>query len=87
VGAGIEQAGGKSTLAFLASLGTQATLMALDTPDTRSWETLPARVAIGRVRLAPGRHTVIAAARGATRTQAIDVKSGGFAAVSLQTLR
>jgi uncharacterized protein len=87
VGEGIEKVGGKSPFALLASLGTQATLTALDTPDTRSWETLPARVAIGRVRIAPGKHTVIATARGVTRTQAIDVKQGGWAAVSLQALR
>jgi hypothetical protein len=71
----------------LASLGAQATLTALDTPDTRSWETLPARVAIGRVRIAPGRHTVTAAARGVTRTQPVDITGGGWAAVSLQALR
>lgn len=87
VGEGIEKAGGKSPLALLASLGTQATLTALDTPDTRSWETLPARVAIGRARVAPGRHTVAAAARGVTRTQLIEVTRGGWAAVSLQALR
>jgi hypothetical protein len=87
VGAGIKKAGGDSTWATIASLGAQATMTALDTPDTRSWETLPARVAVGRVRVAPGRHTVSANARGVTRTQAIDVKSGGFGAVSLQALR
>jgi tetratricopeptide (TPR) repeat protein len=87
VGAGIKKAGGDSGWATLASLGTQATLVALDTPDTRSWETLPARVAVGRVRVAPGRHTVSASARGVTRTQPIDVKSGGYGAVSLQALR
>jgi hypothetical protein len=87
VGAGIKKAGGDSGWATLASLGTQATLVALDTPDTRSWETLPARVAIGRVRVAPGRHTVSASARGVSRTQPIDVKSGGYGAVSLQALR
>jgi tetratricopeptide (TPR) repeat protein len=87
VGAGIEQAGKKSPLAFLASLGAQVTLTALDTPDTRSWETLPARVAVGRVRVGAGRHTITAVARGVTRTQPIDVKRGGWAAVSLQALR
>jgi hypothetical protein len=87
VGEGIQAAGKGSPLAFLASLGAQATLTALDTPDTRSWETLPARVAIGRTRVAPGRHTVIASARGVTRTQRLDVTSGGWGAVSLQALR
>jgi hypothetical protein len=87
VGQGIEKAGGKSPLAFLAALGAQATLTALDTPDTRSWETLPARVAVGRVRVAPGKHTVVADARGVTRTQVTQVDAGGWGLVSLQALR
>jgi len=87
VGEGIQKAGGKSPLAFLASLGAQATLTALDTPDTRSWETLPARVAVGRVHVAAGPHTVVAEARGVTRKQATQVDAGGWALVSLQALR
>ncbi|HMI88187.1 MAG TPA: hypothetical protein VK550_29080 [Polyangiaceae bacterium] len=87
VGEGIEKAAGKGPLALLASLGTQATLTALDTPDTRSWETLPARIAVGRARVAVGRHTVTATARSATRTQPVEVTRGGWAAVSLQALR
>jgi hypothetical protein len=87
VGEGIESAGKNSPLAFLASLGAQATLTALDTPDTRSWETLPARVAVGRMRVAPGRHTIVASARGVTRTQRVEVTKGGWGAVSLQALR
>jgi tetratricopeptide (TPR) repeat protein len=88
VGEGIQQAGGKDNpLAFLASLGAQATLTALDTPDTRSWETLPARVAVGRVRVAAGRHTVVAAARNVSRTQPVEVNAGGWSVVSLQALR
>ncbi len=88
VGQGIEEAGGrKSPLALLLSLGTQVTLTALDTPDTRSWETLPARVAVGRVHVAAGKHTVVAEARGVTRTQATQVDAGGWSLVSLQALR
>jgi tetratricopeptide (TPR) repeat protein len=88
VGEGIQKAGGeKNPIAFLASLGAQATLTALDTPDTRSWETLPARVAVGRVHVAAGRHTVVAEARGVTRTQPVQVNAGGWSVVSLQALR
>jgi len=88
VGEGIEEVGGrKNPLALLASLGAQATLTALDTPDTRSWETLPARVAVGRVRVSAGKHTVVADARGVSRTQAVQVTDGGWVVVSLQTLR
>jgi hypothetical protein len=88
VGQGIKEVGGKDNpLAFLASLGAQATLTALDTPDTRSWETLPARVAIGRAKVAPGRHTVTASARGASRQQPVQIEPGGWAVVSLEALR
>ncbi len=74
-------------LGVLVSLGAQATLTALDTPDTRSWETLPARVAIARVRVPAGHHTVHLAARGVTRDAAVDVEAGGWTVVSLMALR
>ena len=73
--------------ATLLSLGTQATLTALDTPDTRSWETLPARVAIARVRVPAGKHTVHIDARGFVRTVNVEVDKGGWAVVSLMGLR
>lgn len=63
-----EAAGRGSLLGALLDLGTQATLTALDTPDTRSWETLPARIAVVRVKVPPGRHDVIFGAHGAWRT-------------------
>lgn len=88
VGQGIQTAAGRgSVVGLLASLGTQATLTALDTPDTRSWETLPARIAVARVRLPVGRHRVVVDARGWTRTQDIVVEKGGWSVVSLMALR
>jgi hypothetical protein len=81
-------AGGKNELVrALLSLGTQATLAALDTPDTRSWETLPARVAVARVRVPAGRHAVRIDARGVIRTANVEVDKGGWAVVSLMALR
>jgi hypothetical protein len=80
-------AGRNDLVGTLLSLGTQATLTALDTPDTRSWETLPARVAIARVRVPAGRHAVRIDARGVTRTANVDVEKGGWAVVSLMALR
>ncbi len=87
VGEGINQASGKSLVGFLGSLAAQATLTALDTPDTRSWETLPARIAVARVRVAAGRHRVHLDSRGVYRQQEIDVPKGGFKVVSLMALR
>jgi hypothetical protein len=68
------------------SLGTQATLTALDRPDTRSWETLPARVAVGRIRVPAGEHRVRLEARGARRDVKVVVQEGGWAVVSLMAL-
>jgi uncharacterized protein len=77
-------AGGE--LGALLSLGTQATLTAVDTPDTRSWATLPARIAIGRVRVKPGPHTVDVALRGVGKRQSINVPPRGFAVMNLTVL-
>ncbi len=88
VGEGIQAASGKgSVVGFIASLGAQATLSALDTPDTRSWETLPARVAIARVRVPAGKHAIHIDARGVVRSQEITVAKGGWTVVSLMALR
>ena len=80
-------AGRNEGLGLLLSLGTQATLTALDTPDTRSWETLPARFAVGRMHVATGRHRVHLDARGVSRTMDVDVARGGWSFVSLMALR
>jgi hypothetical protein len=80
-------AGKDELLGALLSLGTQATLTALDTPDTRSWETLPARVSIARLRASAGKHAVRLAASGAARSVDIDLAQGGWAVVSLMALR
>jgi hypothetical protein len=80
-------AGKNELLGLLLSLGTQATLTALDVPDTRSWETLPARVAVARVRVPAGKHTVHLDARGVSRDVAVDVQKGGSRVVSLMALR
>ncbi len=88
VGQGIQSAAGRdNAVGVLASLATQATLTALDTPDTRSWETLPARIAVARLRLPPGRHKVVMDARGWQRTQEIQVDKQGWNVVTLMGLR
>jgi hypothetical protein len=74
-------------LGAVLSLGTQATLTAVDTPDTRSWSTLPARIALGRVRVKPGRHHVDLVARGTRVRHVIEVKPRGWAVVNLTVLR
>jgi hypothetical protein len=89
VGVGVGAAAGKggSGLGFLAGLITQAAMAAADTPDTRSWETLPARVVIARATVAPGTYRVSMASRGVSRAHTIDVAAGATKVVSLFALR
>ncbi len=85
-GAAVNQAGGGGTLGALLSLGTQITLTATDTPDTRNWSTLPARIAFGRVRIKSGAHAVTLGAPGANKRQNVNIPVGGWAVVCLTAL-
>lgn len=86
-GEGVRQASGGGTIGLLLSLGTQATLSATDTPDTRSWSTLPARVVLARRHLRPGKHRVRMGVRGVFKDQNIEMRPGGWAVVNLTVLR
>lgn len=78
---------GGGLLGAVLSLGTQATLTATDVPDTRSWATLPARIAIARMALPPGPHKLeISAGRTVRRTE-INLEPGGWAVVNVTVLR
>jgi len=85
-GTGVAKASNSGALGMLLAIGAQAALVAADTPDTRSWATLPARIAISRVRLPPGKHTIRAVAQGTVREQTVDIPKGGFAVVNLTEL-
>lgn len=85
-GAGVGQGSGSSALGMLVALGTQAALSAADTPDTRCWATLPARVAFARARVPAGRHKLRVAAQGASREVDVDVPAGGWVVVNLTEL-
>jgi uncharacterized protein len=82
-----KKATGGGAIGFLASLGAQATLTATDTPDTRSWSTLPARLAVARIRVPAGKHVVDISVSGERKQQTLDLKPGGWAAVNLTVLR
>ncbi len=86
-GQAANKAGGEGGVGFLLSLATQATLTAADTPDTRSWSTLPGRIALGRVKVPPGKHVIRLGARGKTLERTLDLAPGGWAAVNLTVLR
>jgi uncharacterized protein len=90
VGAGAGVAVGRATnnsgLGMLAAMVTQATMVAFDTPDTRCWATLPARIAVARVVLPAGRHMVRTSAQGVLRERPVDITPDGFAVVNLTEL-
>ncbi len=85
-GVGAGKGSGSGAIGMLVALGAQAALVATDTPDTRCWATLPAHIAIARVRLAAGKHSVRVGALGVNRTQEVEVRSGGFSVVNLTEL-
>lgn len=86
-GEGARRATGGGIVGALVGLGTQAALVAADTPDTRCWSTLPARIAIGRVQVPPGTHYVDVEARGVRKRERITLEPGGWAVVNLTVLR
>ncbi len=92
-GAVARQAGGRegSALGMLVSLSTEGLMMAADTPDTRSWTTLPAKVFVSRVKLPPGNHTLMVQAEGRggvfRKAVNVDLPEGGFKVVSVATMR
>lgn len=66
---------------MLAALITEAALVALDKPDTRSWTFLPARIYVCRARAEPGQHEIQVELLGTarqTRTIQVDVPRGGY---------
>jgi tetratricopeptide (TPR) repeat protein len=82
----VRRGSGGGALGMLLGLTTQASMVAADTPDTRSWSTLPARMAFGRVWLPPGTHSVWLGARGVGKAQKVTLKKGGYAVVNLTVL-
>jgi uncharacterized protein len=74
-------------IGLIASFFIQIAMTAADTPDTRSWETLPARVAVARVVVPAGDHRVRVHARGMIREGTVRVAPRGHAVVSLMALR
>jgi len=75
---------------WVAALATEATLVAFDKPDTRSWTLLPERVYVSRSSVASGRHVVdvdLSGYRSERRSFDVDVPPGGFAVVVVTPLR
>ncbi len=80
-------AGGDNLVGLLAGLAVEGAMTAADTPDTRSWVTLPARFHIARGRLPAGEHTITVRYRGQPRTRTVKLNPGGWAVVNFSDLR
>ncbi|MFV8751046.1 hypothetical protein ACNOYE_10915 [Nannocystaceae bacterium ST9] len=76
---------------LISALALEATMVALDKPDTRSWTLLPDRVFIGRTMVPPGEHGVEVVVQGnggqETRTMQVNVAEGGYVVLDVTTLR
>jgi hypothetical protein len=83
--------GAAGAVALLAGLAVQGTLTAADTPDTRSWVTLPSSVFITRVEVKAGSHTVEVTFSGkggqTTVRKEIEVPDGGFVVLPVASMR
>jgi hypothetical protein len=82
--------GGDDGVGLLLSLVTQASLTAADTPDTRSWATLPARISLARFRVPAGKHVIRMNIGSRSLEKQLDLAPGGWAALNftfLQNLR
>jgi tetratricopeptide (TPR) repeat protein len=86
VGTGVGKASNSGAVGMLAALVTQAALAGADTPDTRSWATLPARIGFVRMRLPAGKHQVQITAQGRSVTRSVEVRSTGYTAISFTEL-
>lgn len=81
------KASGSGAVGLLAGLVLEGAMTAADTPDTRSWVTLPSRIFVARTRVAPGRHTLNVRMGGFNRAAAVDVAPGGFAVLNFSDYR
>jgi hypothetical protein len=82
-----QAAAGGGSLGALVGIATQAGLAAADTPDTRSWGTLPARLALVRQSLPAGTHTVQVNYPGGSEQRTVTVKESGYTTVVFGALR
>lgn len=76
--------------ALIAALGTEAALLGLDKPDTRSWTFLPARIYVCRTRVSPGQHEIQVDLKGNSpqkRLIQVEVPPEGFVVVVISEPR
>ncbi|MBA2665327.1 MAG: hypothetical protein H0U74_23765 [Bradymonadaceae bacterium] len=85
-------ASGKATglegvLGWLAGAAVEGTMAATDTPDTRSWTTLPAQIVISRVKLDHGLHVMEVNVNGRTDRKSVGIYTERLNVVNFSRLR
>ncbi|MEE3328262.1 MAG: hypothetical protein VX252_13070 [Myxococcota bacterium] len=83
---GMRQAGNQESggLGWVLALATEASLVAMDKPDTRSWMFMPGRVYVYQTQLTPGKHEVsirLGRSGSVPQQHTIDLKAKGYAAI------
>ncbi len=87
----VKGAGGNGIGALLAGLAVTGALTAADTPDTRSWVTLPSKIFITRLEVPPGKHEIDITFEGKAGryviTKTVNVTEGGYIVVPVASMR
>lgn len=86
-GEAARQAAGGGTMGAVLSLGGQAALTAADTPDTRSWSTLPESIHLLRRTVKAGVYTIEVQAQGVREQRKVRVNKDSWALVPFFALR
>lgn len=74
-------------LGWVAAMAVEGTMAAADTPDTRSWTTLPAQITLTRIKLDEGLHLLEASINGQEDRQTVGVFEDRFTVVNFSRLR
>ena len=81
------RAKGGGALGLLVGLAVQGTMVAADTPDTRAWASLPARIHHVRRHLPEGKHTIQLRIGNRNFTKQVIIKPNGITVINFSRLR
>lgn len=87
VSAGVEALSGSSTLGSLAGLLSSTTMAIADTPDTRSWTTLPDEIHLIRLPLGEGPRELELSIDGTTDHRTVDIQPDRFQLFNFSQVR
>ena len=82
-----ELSGGSGGVGFLLGLLVQGSMVAADTPDTRAWNSLPARIRLLRLSLPAGTYPVSITLGRRTFSQDISVSAGNISVINFSKVR